>query len=191
MTFPIFGKTDLAMTYESKAARIGSAATPASSIEKPIGAEAAEILEEVAHDLEKARVGVTRLAALLSSKASESRDYPPIKGGLAPWQKRKVLAYIQGRLDEPILLESLAEIASLSVSHFCRAFKETIGQTPHLYIRQMRVRRAQELMLTTREPLSEIAVACGFADQAHLSRLFRRLVGQNPHAWRRLNEVGP
>jgi AraC family transcriptional regulator len=44
---------------------------------------------------------------------------------------------------------------------------------------------AQRLMLTTQEPLSQIALACGMADQAHLSKLFRRGVGETPGAWRR------
>jgi len=42
-------------------------------------------------------------------------------------------------------------------------------------------------MLTTEDPLSQIALACGLADQAHLSKLFRRAVGETPSAWRRRN----
>jgi transcriptional regulator GlxA family with amidase domain len=48
-----------------------------------------------------------------------------------------------------------------------------------------RVHRAQGLMLTTTESLSQIAVQCGMADQAHFCKLFRRLVGESPNAWRR------
>lgn len=166
-------------------------AAPVLSGGKPRGGEAGEILDEVWHSLDKARIGVARLATLLDGKASVLGDHPPIRGGLAPWQKRKVIAYIQSRLDKPILLKSLAQLVSLSVSHFCRAFRESTGQSPHTYITEMRVNRAKEMMLGTRKPLSQIALACGFADQAHLSRLFRRRVGQTPHAWRRLNAVGP
>jgi AraC family transcriptional regulator len=73
------------------------------------------------------------------------------------------------------------------VSHFCRAFKESFGTTPHMQIIRLRLELAQRLMLTTAEPLSQIALACGLADQAHLSKLFRREVGETPRSWCRRN----
>jgi AraC family transcriptional regulator len=160
----------------------------------PRSVEARQILDEVRlaleHDMEAASAGVARLAALLGGKASQTICMAPAKGGLAPWQQRKVRAHIEEHLDGSILIESLAKIAALSLSHFCRAFKESFGETPHGFVTRMRVKRAQELMLTTGEPLSQIAIACGFADQAHLSRLFRRGTGQTPSLWRRANAAG-
>jgi len=82
----------------------------------------------------------------------------------------------------------MARVAARSVCYFSRAFKVSFGETPHAYVMRRRVRRAQELMLNSDEPLSHIALACGFADQAHLSRLFRREVGATPSAWRRAAE---
>ena len=79
----------------------------------------------------------------------------------------------------------------LSTSHFFRAFRQTFGESPHAYIMQRRIRRAQELMLTSRLPLSQVALECGMCDQAHFSRAFRRIVGTNPNAWRRQFLVGP
>ncbi len=54
----------------------------------------------------------------------------------------------------------------------------------------MRLKRAQEMMLASSEPLSQIALACGFSDQAHLCKAFRRDVGESPNAWRRRPDVG-
>jgi AraC family transcriptional regulator len=54
-----------------------------------------------------------------------------------------------------------------------------------------RILRAQKLMLTSRLPLSQVAVECGLCDQAHLTRLFRRIVGTSPCAWRRQLAAGP
>ena len=107
------------------------------------------------------------------------------KGGLAVWQQRRVMDLIEERLDETLVIETLAEAARLSTGHFCRAFKVSIGETPHAFLIRQRVRRAQTLMLHTNESLSRIAFACGLTDQAHLSRLFRRMVGDTPLAWRR------
>jgi AraC-like DNA-binding protein len=55
------------------------------------------------------------------------------------------------------------------------------------YIRRRRVERAQQLMLLSQESLAQIALACGFADQAHYCRVFRSVVGVSPSAWRRRN----
>lgn len=107
------------------------------------------------------------------------------RGGLAPWQVRRVTEYIEENLSSSIRLQDLAGIARLSHSHFCRAFKESLGQPAHAYVMSRRVQRAQGLMLSTGESLSQIAALCGMADQAHFCKLFRRLVGETPNAWRR------
>jgi len=83
------------------------------------------------------------------------------------------------------MIEDLARCVGLSSSHFSRAFKKSLGISPHAFIMQQRLERARALMLGTDMPLCEVALACGFADQAHLSRLFRRIVGNSPSAWRR------
>lgn len=107
------------------------------------------------------------------------------RGGLAPWQVRRVTEYIEANLASTIRLQDLARIARLSHSHFCRAFKESVGHPAHAYVMRRRVQRAQGLMLNTLDSLSQIAAQCGMADQAHFCKLFRRLVGESPNAWRR------
>lgn len=114
-----------------------------------------------------------------------------VRGGLAPWQIRKVTSHVEAHLDQPIRNEDLATIVRLTPSHFGRAFRNSFGATPHEYVIRRRVERAQGLMLTTGARLSEIALDCGLADQAHLSRLFRRLVGETPRAWRRARTGEP
>ncbi|MGA0599994.1 helix-turn-helix domain-containing protein [Caulobacter sp. KR2-114] len=107
------------------------------------------------------------------------------KGGLAPWQIRKVTAHVDSHLDDAVGVPELAALARLSVSQFSRAFKHSFGLSPHAYVMGRRIAQAQALMLRAREPLSQIAIAVGLADQAHLSKLFRRLTGETPNAWRR------
>jgi transcriptional regulator GlxA family with amidase domain len=154
-------------------------------------AEAAGILEEVrlaiGHDPEGARAAALRLVMFLAPPAAV--EFNAASGGLAPWQMRKIDQYMREHLGQPLTLEALAELVPLSISHFCRAFAKTFGLTPHVYIIRLRLELAQDLMLTTREPLSQIALACGLADQAHLSKLFRRYFGETPSGWRRRNLV--
>jgi AraC family transcriptional regulator len=119
---------------------------------------------------------------------TQDRDFNTLdvaRGGLAPWQVRMVEAHVDGNLDRNIAVEELAGLARLSVSHFGRAFKQSFGVAPHAYITAERMALARDLMLTTSEPLSQIALTVGLADQSHLSRLFRQHVGQSPLAWRR------
>ena len=111
-----------------------------------------------------------------------------VSGGLSPWQVRRLQERIEKDLDRSLTTAHLALTVKLSTGYFCHAFKRTFGVTPHAYISHARVKRAQEMMLMTGEPLSQIAVACGLADQSHLSRLFRKIVGQNPNSWRRANK---
>jgi len=122
------------------------------------------------------------------SQADGKRAETPSDGrGLAPWQTRKVKEFIDASLDSTIRLRDCASKARLSASYFSHAFKATFGTTVCHYIRRRRVERAQQLMLSSKESLSQIALACGFADQAHYCRVFRNVVGLSPHVWRRQN----
>jgi AraC family transcriptional regulator len=114
-----------------------------------------------------------------------------VRGGLSPWQIRKVTRHIEAHLDGPIRNEDLATIVRLTACHFGRAFRNSLGESPREYIIRRRVERAQGLMLSTDASLSQIALDCGLADQSHLSRLFRRMVGESPRTWRRARAGGP
>jgi AraC family transcriptional regulator len=108
-------------------------------------------------------------------------------GGLATWQARRTLAYVEANLASKMDIDGLANVVALSRSHFSRAFKHSVGLSPMEYVVVRRVERAKSMISGTREPLAEVALACGFADQAHLNRRFRDIVGISPGRWRRSN----
>jgi AraC-like DNA-binding protein len=110
---------------------------------------------------------------------------------LASWQAKRALAYINEHLHVTIRMSDLAQLARISTSHFARAFKATFGRSPQQFIIDRRVERAQEVMLSSDEPLCGIALTCGFADQAHMSRVFHRVVGAPPNRWRRTWRSAP
>jgi AraC-like DNA-binding protein len=120
-----------------------------------------------------------------------SVDPPTNRGGLAPARANRVCEYIESHLQENIALEVLAEIAQLSVHHFARAFRQSLGTPPHNYIVQRRVEHAQQLLRNTDLPLSEIAIVAGFTDQSHLSRHFRTITGVSPSLARHQFKTGP
>jgi AraC family transcriptional regulator len=107
------------------------------------------------------------------------------RGGLPKWRARRALAFIEEHLGSKITIGEMADLVALSKSHFCRAFKQSIGSCPMSYVAARRVERAKLMMTSSQERLSDIALACGFADQSHLNRYFRRVVGVSPGLWRR------
>jgi AraC-like DNA-binding protein len=103
---------------------------------------------------------------------------------LPGWRTRKILSFIEDNLGSRIYLRSLATSVGMSRTHLSRVFKLRFGVTLCFYITCRRVVKAQNLMLTSRDRLCEIALRCGMCDQAHFARVFRRLVGQTPGRWR-------
>jgi len=111
------------------------------------------------------------------------------RGGLAAWQILRVRSYIESNLHRTIHIRDLSTVARRSPAHFSRKFKLAVGESPHAYVVRRRLERACHLMMSSVEPLSEIALNVGFSDQAHLCRLFRQAFGQSPASWRREPEI--
>jgi len=136
-----------------------------------------------------ARLMLDQLSIVLNAPvAEEITSFAPAavrRGGLAAWQLRQVKTYIEENLGSTLHVGTLAGLAKLSTSHFCRAFKISTEETAHTFIMRRRLALAKTLMVNSGDSLCQIAAACGLADQAHLTRLFRRFTGETPFAWRR------
>jgi AraC family transcriptional regulator len=152
---------------------------------------ASAVTESLRDERGSASACLQRAQAMLDSVAGAPTESAEgaTRRGLAPWQVRRVLAHVETNLSATIRNKDLADIARLSTFHFAVAFRNSVGESPRGHIIRRRVERAQGLMLSTDNSLSDIAAECGMADQAHLTRLFRRLVGQSPAAWRRARET--
>jgi AraC family transcriptional regulator len=101
------------------------------------------------------------------------------------WQARRIHGYVTAHLHSKIKLHDLIRVTHFNQNKFNRIFKASFGCTPYQYVKRMRVARAQTLMMKSRDPLSQIAAECGFADQSHFSRCFLKVVGEPPATWRR------
>jgi AraC family transcriptional regulator len=104
--------------------------------------------------------------------------------GLAAWQLRRVVEYVDAHLPKRVDLAQLAALAGLSLAHFSRAFKASTGMAPYRWQLDARIRRAQALLIDTRASLDQVAEVTGFADAEHFGRTFRKLTGATPAAWR-------
>jgi AraC family transcriptional regulator len=114
-----------------------------------------------------------------------TRALPPNRGGLASWQIRAVIAYIEEHLNEQISLVTLARLARLSQHHFCRAFKQSFGIPPHGYHLQRRMRQAKVLLSDRATSITEVGLILGYANSSSFSLTFRKITGQTPSQFRR------
>jgi AraC-like DNA-binding protein len=105
-------------------------------------------------------------------------------GPLSARDIRTVTEYIDAHLAEHLSLSELARIVSLSQYHFARSFREATGTTPHRFVTDRRVARAECLLRSSAMPISLVASACGFSDQSHLTRVFQQRLRATPRAVR-------
>jgi AraC-like DNA-binding protein len=107
-------------------------------------------------------------------------------GGLAPLQLRRAQELMRANLSADVSLTQLADECGLSAPHFARAFRQSTGLSAYRWLLQERIEQAKALLARGDQPLSGIALECGFADQSHFTRTFRRYAGVSPGRWRRL-----
>src|ERR1700722_12825503 len=152
-----------------------------------LGACLSALLE---HPEENNSLLVDHIALSLQSHLYQTYTVTPagnakVRGGLAPWQESRAKEAIEANLEKEIPIARLARDCGLSTSQFARAFRQSTGCPPHRWLLQRRIKRAQDLLLTSHKTLAEIARACGFSDQSHLTRAFGQTVGSSPGSWRR------
>lgn len=92
---------------------------------------------------------------------------------------------LTARIGGPNSLDELAQECNLSMSHFIRAFKASVGMSPHQWLLRQRMERAKHLLEFTTLPVVDIALECGFSHRVPFSSAFRRAEGMSPGEWRR------
>ncbi|MFM7331206.1 MAG: helix-turn-helix domain-containing protein [Brachymonas sp.] len=107
------------------------------------------------------------------------------KGGITGRQLRLVMDFVDTHLEREIAVAQLAGVINLSEAHFSRAFKQTAGLSPHKFITERRLERSKRLLADTQDSIIQIALACGFSDQAHFARSFSQAYGTSPSALRK------
>jgi len=130
-------------------------------------------------------VGVVLAHELARLGETSPRIEPQIRGGLAAWQERVVVAHIEGHLEEQIPLATLAGLARLSPYYFCRAFKQSFGLPPHRYHTRRRIERAKALLAKAKPSVTEIGMAVGFSETSSFTAAFRKATGLTPTAYHR------
>jgi AraC family transcriptional regulator len=133
-------------------------------------------------------LSVVLMHDLLRSERTAPAATKQLRGGLPVWQQKRVVEFIDEHLAEDVSLAALAEIADLSVYHFARAFKQSLGASPHRYVMDRRMDRARSLLRRPALSVTQIGIQIGFRETSSFTSAFRRSTGLTPTEYRRHRE---
>jgi AraC-like DNA-binding protein len=119
-------------------------------------------------------------------------DDRPYRGGLAPWQMRRLESYVRDNLSRDLGLDELARLLGISIRHLSRAVRQARGVSVHRWVADCRLREARRLLAETNAPIHEIARRSAFRSASAFTAAFRAASGYSPGEFRRLTlrEVG-
>lgn len=100
---------------------------------------------------------------------------------------RTAYELIQDGYRENCGIGQIAKEVGVHPTHLARAFRTFVGCTPGDLLRARRLKEAAELLLKANLSIAEIALDCGFADQAQFTKAFRKIYGTTPGSYRRLS----
>lgn len=122
---------------------------------------------------------------LLAAHTGSPTMIQPATGGLSPKVLLRAIERLRSDSDADVSLSALASEAGLSRFHFCRAFKDSTGLSPHAWLRQHRLEQAMSMLRDTDDSIVSVAAALGYSSQTAFAAAFRKLTGETPSDWRR------
>ena len=130
---------------------------------------------------------------VVRARDSKDQQHIPVAARVGYSHKAlvEVSALMEANIEEPLSLDELARLASLSQRHLQRMFKHTLNMTPMHYYLNLRLRRARALLLQTEMSVMSVTVACGFQSSCHFSKSYRMLFGYSPSMERNQHKHAP
>lgn len=146
-----------------------------------------EAVAEERDDYEnEARYQLTKALGIMNARRPASELHISGQEKRNAERMKVMLQYIEDHYAEELIIADIADSASVSESVCLRCFRGVIGVTPIQYVKQYRIQRASELLLSTNMRSNEIAFRCGFSDISYFTRSFRELTGYTPVEYRRV-----
>ena len=121
-----------------------------------------------------------RIAAHCPAQACKTSQQEQV----AAERMKQMLRFVEEHYAEELTVERIADSVALSESACLRSFRQLLGTTPIQFVKQYRIERAAQLLLTTHLKAGEIGAECGFADGSYFIRTFRELKHCTPKEYR-------
>lgn len=119
------------------------------------------------------------------ARIMKTSDEPEVRLRTGVGQIQDALRYVEKHYAEPIRIETLARECHISETHFRRLFSEYIDMTPIEYLNMVRVLRACEMLRSSNESMSSVALNCGFSTVSTFDRNFKQVIGVTPYQWKK------
>lgn len=124
------------------------------------------------------------------SKGDQLQPRPPVADGIQNETVKRAILLMEERRDRPLPIPALARSVGLARRQLERLFLRETGMSPGAFAAKMRGQYAEWLLLSTERSLTEIALACGYADLAHFSRSYKATYGVPPSVRRETHKNG-
>lgn len=162
----------------------GSMLSPDSSDLAALDEEFLSIKDNLAGQSLYSRLNITMsvLKILQLSHSNINRAAPALVNKVSG-----ILKYIDRNIDQKISLAEIEENFHCSKYYLCHIFKETTGMTITDYILSKRIAAAKKRLAYTNDPLSLIAMECGFSSFAYFSKIFKEKNGLSPRDFRKMS----
>ena len=126
---------------------------------------------------------IYRLILLMSNNFFENQNMRILKKDIL----KNAIDFIDENFSQDITLEQVSEISGISVQHFCRCFKDTMGMRFIEYLSKRRIAEAKQLLLNTENSISDIALKVGYHGVTYFGMVFRKYEGISPSEFRKTN----
>jgi AraC family transcriptional regulator len=113
-------------------------------------------------------------------------DDEPRRGGLAPWQMRRLDSYVRDHLSDKLTLRELAMLIGVSIRQLSHAIKVVEGVSLRDWVAERRLAEGRRLLIETDLPIGEVGRRCSFRSSAAFAAAFRAAIGCAPGEFRRL-----
>lgn len=128
------------------------------------------------------QVAICLLRSHLTVRKSDQIELS--RAGPVDRRLRRAIEFMHDNFGREIAVEEIASAAYLSEYHFARLFKQISGITPHVYLANLRLERARNLLAESALPISEIASMVGYQSQSHFTKMFKSVTGVTPRVYR-------
>jgi len=156
-----------------------------------------EELEDEASMISPLVIAEIEQAILVAYLCGSSHNYSTLLDRRPPdaasWQVRRLEDYIEANWDQPLSIEAIAIAANMSARSVFRSFRQRRGYSPAIFLKQVRLKKAREMLWRAAEDTSvtSVAFACGFGNLGHFASDYRRVFGEAPSATLHRAKSGP